>query len=70
MKRGLTCSDGALDELARQRGGMEVGEPGGKIARLAAQGFIEIDDGCNGHRLAKVTRDGLAAMLLWRGLPR
>ena len=67
MKRGLTCSDGALDELARQRGGMEVGEPGGKIARLAAQGFIEIDDGCNGP---KVTRDGLAAMLLWRGLPR
>lgn len=49
--------------------GIELGELGPKVEQLIAARFLELEGRANRRVVAKVTRDGLAAILIKHPLP-
>lgn len=59
----LTRDDVELLTIATELGGLEIGELGPRfVRRLVDAHFLELKPGVHGRAVARVTKDGLAAM--------
>jgi hypothetical protein len=65
----LTDDDIDLLIAAAASEGIELGDLGPKVEQLIAAHFLELEPRANRRVVAKVTRDGLAAILIKHPLP-
>jgi hypothetical protein len=67
----LTRDAVELLTIAADRGGLEIGERGLRfVKRLVDAHFLELEPGIHGRTVVRITKDGLAALLFKRHLPK
>jgi hypothetical protein len=67
----LTRDAVELLTIAADRGGLEIGERGPRfVKRLVDAHFLELEPGIHGRTVVRITKDGLAALLFKRHLPK
>jgi hypothetical protein len=67
----LTRDAVELLTIAADRGRLEIGERGPRFAqRLIDAHFLELEPGIHGRTVVRITKDGLAALLFKRHLPK
>jgi len=67
----LTRDAVELLTIAAERGGLEIGERGPRfVQRLIDAHFLELEPGIHSRTVVRITKDGLAALLFKRHLPK
>lgn len=67
----LTRDAVELLTIAAESGGLEIGERGPRfVQRLIDAHFLELEPGIHSRTVVRITKDGLAALLFKRTLPR